>query len=658
MGHQAPHDLKEGHPLSMSNSTNSSTPLLDRINTPDELRRLKPEQLRQVADELRHETISAVSVTGGHLGAGLGVVELTVALHYVFNTPKDRVIWDVGHQAYPHKILTGRRDRIRTLRTGGGLSGFTKRSESEYDPFGAAHSSTSSSAGLGMAVARDLSHGKNNVVAVIGDGSMSAGMAYEAMNNAGAMNSRLVVILNDNDMSIAPPVGAMSAYLARLISGHTYQSIREIAKNIAHKLPKFFEERAMRAEEYARGMVTGGTLFEELGFFYVGPIDGHNLDHLLPVLQNVRDAKNGPILVHVITQKGKGYAPAEASADKYHGVVKFDVATGTQAKAKSNAPAYTSVFGQSLIKEAKKDDKIVAITAAMPGGTGVDLFNKEFPERTFDVGIAEQHAVTFAAGLAAEGYKPFCAIYSTFLQRGYDQVVHDVAIQGLPVRFAIDRAGLVGADGATHAGSFDNAYLGCLPGFVIMAAADEADLVHMVATQVAINDAPSALRYPRGEGRGVEMPEFGVPLEIGKGRVLREGNKIALLSFGTRLGEALKAADELDAHGLSTTVADARFMKPLDIDLVLQLAREHQVLITVEEGSIGGFGSHVLQALSDHGMMDNGLRVRSMVLPDDFLDHDTPAAMYAKAGLDAKAIVAKAFEALGKDMKAETVKLA
>jgi 1-deoxy-D-xylulose-5-phosphate synthase len=639
-------------------STSSSTPLLDIVRTPDELRRLKPEQLRQVADELRQETISAVSVTGGHLGAGLGVVELTVALHYVFNTPKDRLIWDVGHQAYPHKILTGRRDRIRTLRVGGGLSGFTKRSESEYDPFGAAHSSTSISAGLGMAVARDLSQGKNNVVAVIGDGSMSAGMAYEAMNNAGAINSRLVVILNDNDMSIAPPVGAMSAYLARLISGHTYQSIREIAKNIAHKLPKFFEERAMRAEEYARGMVTGGTLFEELGFFYVGPIDGHNLDHLLPVLQNVRDAKNGPILVHVVTKKGKGYPPAEASADKYHGVVKFDVATGTQAKAKSNAPAYTSVFGQSLIKEAQKDDKIVAITAAMPGGTGVDMFGKAFPERTFDVGIAEQHAVTFAAGLATEGYKPFCAIYSTFLQRGYDQVVHDVAIQHLPVRFAIDRAGLVGADGSTHAGSFDNAYLGCLPGFVIMAAADEAELVHMVATQVAINDAPSALRYPRGEGRGVEMPEFGVPLEIGKGRVLREGTKVALLSFGTRLGECLKAADELDAHGLSTTVADARFMKPLDIDLVLRLAREHQILITIEEGSVGGFGSHVLQQLAEHGMLDNGLRVRSMVLPDVFLDHDTPAVMYAKAGLDAKAIVAKAFEALGRDMKTETIKLA
>jgi 1-deoxy-D-xylulose-5-phosphate synthase len=636
----------------------SSTPLLDQVRTPDELRRLKPEQLRQVADELRQETISAVSVTGGHLGAGLGVVELTVALHYVFNTPADRLIWDVGHQAYPHKILTGRRDRIRTLRMGGGLSGFTKRSESEYDPFGAAHSSTSISAGLGMAVARDLSHGKNNVVAVIGDGSMSAGMAYEAMNNAGAMNSRLIVILNDNDMSIAPPVGAMSAYLARLMSGYTYQSIREIAKTIAHRLPKFFEERAMRAEEYARGMVTGGTLFEELGFFYTGPIDGHNLDHLLPVLTNVRDAKNGPILVHVVTQKGKGYAPAEASADKYHGVVKFDVATGTQAKAKSNAPAYTSVFGQSLIKEAQKDDKIVAITAAMPGGTGVDMFGKAFPDRTFDVGIAEQHAVTFAAGLATEGYKPFCAIYSTFLQRGYDQVVHDVAIQHLPVRFAIDRAGLVGADGSTHAGAFDNAYLGCLPGFVIMAAADEAELVHMVATQVAINDAPSALRYPRGEGRGVEMPEFGVPLEIGKGRVLRQGTKVALLSFGTRLGEALKAADELDAHGLSTTVADARFMKPLDVDLVLRLAREHQILITIEEGSVGGFGSHVLQALAEHGALDNGLRVRSMVLPDVFLDHDTPAAMYAQAGLDAKAIVVKAFEALGKDVRTESIRLA
>ena len=640
----------------MSNS--SKTPLLDAAPTPDLLRKLKPEQLRQFADELRTETIDAVSVTGGHFGAGLGVVELTTALHYVFNTPADRIIWDVGHQAYPHKILTGRRDRIRTLRTGGGLSGFTKRADSEYDPFGAAHSSTSISAGLGMAVARDLTGGKNNVIAVIGDGSMSAGMAYEAMNNAGAMHSRLIVILNDNDMSIAPPVGAMSAYLARLLSSQTYASAREVLKNLAHKLPKFFEDRALRAEEYARGMVTGGTLFEELGFFYVGPIDGHNLDHLLPVLQNVRDAETGPILVHVVTQKGKGYGPAEAAADKYHAVAKFDVATGTQAKAKSNAPAYTNVFGQSLIKEAQKDDKIVAITAAMPGGTGVDMFAKVFPERTFDVGIAEQHAVTFAAGLATEGFKPFCAIYSTFLQRGYDQVVHDVAIQHLPVRFAIDRAGLVGADGPTHAGSFDNAYLGCLPGFVIMAAADEADLVHMVATQVAIDDAPSALRYPRGEGRGVDMPEVGVPLPIGKGRIMRQGSKVALLSFGARLGECLKAADELDTHGLSTTVADARFMKPLDLDMILKLAREHDVLITIEEGSIGGFGTHVLQALADHGALDGRVRVRNLVLPDTYIDHDSPAAMYAQAGLDAKGIVAKVFEALGKDKASETVKLA
>jgi 1-deoxy-D-xylulose-5-phosphate synthase len=639
-------------------SNSSKTPLLDAAPTPDLLRKLKPEQLRQFADELRIETIDAVSVTGGHFGAGLGVVELTTALHYVFNTPADRIIWDVGHQAYPHKILTGRRDRIRTLRTGGGLSGFTKRAESEYDPFGAAHSSTSISAGLGMAVARDLTGGKNNVIAVIGDGSMSAGMAYEAMNNAGAMHSRLIVILNDNDMSIAPPVGAMSAYLARLLSSQTYASAREALKNLAHKLPKFFEDRALRAEEYARGMVTGGTLFEELGFFYVGPIDGHNLDHLLPVLQNVRDAETGPILVHVVTQKGKGYGPAEASADKYHAVAKFDVATGAQAKAKSNAPAYTNVFGQSLIKEAQKDDKIVAITAAMPGGTGVDMFAKVFPKRTFDVGIAEQHAVTFAAGLATEGFKPFCAIYSTFLQRGYDQVVHDVAIQRLPVRFAIDRAGLVGADGPTHAGSFDNAYLGCLPGFVIMAAADEADLVHMVATQVAIDDAPSALRYPRGEGRGVDMPEVGVPLPIGKGRIMREGSKVALLSFGARLGECLKAADELDTLGLSTTVADARFMKPLDLGMILKLAREHEVLITIEEGSIGGFGTHVLQSLADHGALNGHVRVRNLVLPDTYIDHDSPAAMYAQAGLDAKGIVAKVFEALGKDKASETVKLA
>ncbi len=640
----------------MSNS--SKTPLLDAAPTPDLLRKLKPEQLRQFADELRLETINTVSVTGGHFGAGLGVVELTTALHYVFNTPADRIIWDVGHQAYPHKILTGRRDRIRSLRTGGGLSGFTKRAESEYDPFGAAHSSTSISAGLGMAVARDLTGGKNNVIAVIGDGSMSAGMAYEAMNNAGAMHSRLIVILNDNDMSIAPPVGAMSAYLARLLSSQTYASAREALKNLAHKLPKFFEDRALRAEEYARGMVTGGTLFEELGFFYVGPIDGHNLDHLLPVLTNVRDAPTGPILIHVVTQKGKGYAPAEASDDKYHAVAKFDVATGAQTKAKSNAPSYTNVFGQSLVKEAQKDDKIVAITAAMPGGTGVDIFGKAFPDRTFDVGIAEQHAVTFAAGLATEGFKPFCAIYSTFLQRGYDQVVHDVAIQHLPVRFAIDRAGLVGQDGPTHAGSFDNAYLGCLPGFVIMAAADEADLVHMVATQVAIDDAPSALRYPRGEGRGVDMPEVGVPLPIGKGRIMREGSKVALLSFGARLGECLKAADELDTLGLSTTVADARFMKPLDLDMILKLARKHDVLITIEEGSIGGFGTHVLQALADHGALDGHVRVRNLVLPDTFIDHDSPAAMYAQAGLDAKGIVAKVFEAMGKDKASATVKLA
>jgi 1-deoxy-D-xylulose-5-phosphate synthase len=625
----------------------ANTPLLDGIKTPEDLRRLDESAMRQVADELRTETINAVAVTGGHLGAGLGVVELTVALHYVFDTPRDRLIWDVGHQAYPHKILTGRRDRIRTLRQGGGLSGFTKRTESEYDPFGAAHSSTSISAGLGMAVARDLDGRNNNVIAVIGDGSMSAGMAYEAMNNAGAMNSRLIVVLNDNDMSIAPPVGAMSAYLARLLSGRTYRSLREIGKQLATHLPKGIEQRAQRAEEYARGFWTGGTMFEELGFYYVGPIDGHNLAHLLPVLQNVRDAKDGPVLVHVVTQKGKGYAPAEASEDKYHGVVKFDVATGAQAKSKSNAPAYTKVFGQSLAAEARKDDRIVAVTAAMPSGTGVDIFAKEFPKRTFDVGIAEQHGVTFCAGLAAEGYKPFAAIYSTFLQRGYDQVVHDVAIQSLPVRFAIDRAGLVGADGPTHAGSFDIAYLGCLPRFVVMAAGDEAELMHMVATAVAIDDRPCAFRYPRGEGLGVELPAEGKPLEIGKGRVLREGTKVALLSFGARLGECLKAAEELAALGLSTTVADARFAKPLDTDLVLRLAREHEVLLTVEEGSIGGFGSQVFQALAEHGALDRGLKVRAMVLPDIFIDHDTPNAMYAQAGLDAKAIVAKAVGALG-----------
>ena len=625
---------------------NGSTPLLDKVNTPDDLRRLPESDLRQLADELRTETISAVSVTGGHLGAGLGVVELTVALHYVFNTPADRIIWDVGHQAYPHKILTGRRDRIRTLRQGGGLSGFTKRAESEYDPFGAAHSSTSISAGLGMAVARDLSGGSNSVVAVIGDGSMSAGMAYEAMNNAGAQHSRLIVILNDNDMSIAPPVGGMSAYLARLVSGGTYRSLRDFGKQLAQHLPRFFYEKAKRTEEYARGFFTGGTLFEELGFYYVGPIDGHNLEHLLPVLKNVRDSEAGPILVHVVTRKGHGYGPAEASADKYHGVNKFDVITGTQVKPKANAPAYTRVFADSLIKEAEKDNKVVAITAAMPSGTGLDLFGKAFPRRTFDVGIAEQHAVTFAAGLATEGYKPFCVIYSTFLQRGYDQVVHDVALQNLPVRFSMDRAGLVGADGPTHAGSFDVAYLGCLPNMMIMAAADEADLVHMVATQVAYNDGPSALRYPRGEGVGMDMPEYGVPLEIGKGRVLREGKQVALLSLGTRLAESLKAAETLASHGLSATVADARFAKPLDRELLRQLAENHEVLITIEEGSIGGFGSFVLHALSEDGLLDRGLKVRSLILPDTYIDHDKPDVMYALAGLDAKAIVAKVMEVL------------
>jgi 1-deoxy-D-xylulose-5-phosphate synthase len=633
------------------------TPILDTINSPADLRRLNEKQLRQVADELRAETISAVAVTGGHLGAGLGVVELTVALHYLFDTPRDRLIWDVGHQAYPHKILTSRRDKIRTLRQGGGLSGFTKRAESEYDCFGAAHSSTSISAGLGMAVARDLAGQSHNIISVIGDGAMSAGMAYEAMNNAGAMSSRLIVILNDNNMSIAPPVGALSAYLARLVSGRPYRSLRHVVHQLAKRLPKFLEQRARAMEEYARGLVTGGTLFEELGFFYVGPIDGHNLDHLLPVLRNVRDAKEGPILVHVVTQKGKGYAPAEASQDKYHGVVKFDVATGKQIKAKANAPSYTAVFGQSLVKEAKKDDRIVAITAAMPSGTGIDIFAKEFPARTFDVGIAEQHGVTFAAGLASEGYKPFAAIYSTFLQRGYDQIVHDVAIQRLPVRFAIDRAGLVGADGPTHAGSFDLPYLGCLPGFVIMAAADEAELVHMVATAAAIDDRPSAFRYPRGDGVGIDMPEFGVPLEIGKGRIVREGTSVALLSLGTRLSECLLAAETLAAHGLTATVADARFAKPLDVDLVLRLAREHEVLITVEEGAIGGFGSYVLQALAQHGALDHGLKVRALVLPDMFIDQDSPTAMYAKAGLDAKGIVAKVFEALGKDARRDIVQL-
>jgi 1-deoxy-D-xylulose-5-phosphate synthase len=586
-------------------------------------------------------------VTGGHLGAGLGVVELTVALHYVFDTPTDRIVWDVGHQAYPHKILTGRRDRIRTLRQGGGLSGFTKRSESHYDPFGAAHSSTSISASLGMAVARDLSKGANHVVAVIGDGAMSAGMAYEAMNNAGAMRSRLIVVLNDNDMSIAPPTGAMSAYLARLVSGRAYRSLRGVARQLARRLPKFMYDKARLTEEYGRNFWTGGTLFEELGFYYVGPIDGHNLDHLLPILKNVRDVQDGPVLVHVVTQKGKGYPPAEAAEDKYHGVSAFDVITGAQAKPKTNAPTYTRVFANALVEEARRDTKIIGITAAMPDGTGLDRMKTVFPERVFDVGIAEQHAVTFAAGLAAEGYRPFCAIYSTFLQRGYDQLVHDVAIQNLPVRFALDRAGLVGADGPTHAGAFDIAYLACLPNMTVMAAADEAELVHMVATAAVHDAGPIALRYPRGEGIGVDMPERGEPMPIGKGRVVREGSRIAILSLGARLGEALKAADELAARGLSTTVADARFAKPLDRELILRLAATHKLLITVEEGAAGGFGAHVLTLLSEAGALESGLKVRTMTLPDKFQDHDKPERMYAAAGLDAKGIVAKAIAALG-----------
>jgi 1-deoxy-D-xylulose-5-phosphate synthase len=625
------------------------------VDTPEDLRKLAESDLPQLAAELRTETIDAVSVTGGHLGAGLGVVELTVALHYLFDTPRDRLIWDVSHQTYPHKILTGRRDRIRTLRQPDGLSGFTKRTESEYDPFGAAHSSTSISAGLGMAVARDMSGGDNNVICVIGDGAMSAGMAYEALNNAGARNERLIVILNDNDMSIAPPTGALSSYLARTTSSASYFKVRDIARQLAQRLPKSWERRAARVEEYTRNLWHGGAWFEELGFYYVGPIDGHDLGQLLPVLKNVRDVKHGPILVHVMTKKGKGYAPAEASPDKYHGVAKFNVVTGVQAKPQAAAPSYTRVFADSLIAEAKKDRTIVAITAAMPDGTGLDVFGREFPDRTFDVGIAEQHAVTFAAGLATEGMKPFAAIYSTFLQRGYDQVVHDVAIQSLPVRFAIDRAGFVGADGATHAGSFDLAYLGCLPNFVIMAAADEAELKHMVATAVSIDDRPSAFRYPRGEGTGVAMPEVGEVLPIGKGRVLREGSTVALLSIGTRLGEAMKAADQLAALGLSTTVADARFMKPLDTDLIRQLAQDHEVLVTIEEGSIGGFGSHVLQYLADNGLLDHGLKVRAKVMPDCFVDQDKPEAMYQKAGLSAAGIVETVRDALQMD-KATTAR--
>ena len=641
--------------------TTSKTPLLDTIQTPQDLRKLKPADLKQVADELRHETIDAVSVTGGHLGAGLGVVELTVALHYVFDTPSDKIIWDVGHQTYPHKILTGRRDRIRTLRMGGGLSGFTKRAESKYDAFGAGHSSTSISAGLGMAVARDLGEGDNHVVAVIGDSSMSAGMAYEALNNAGALDSRLIVILNDNDMSIAPPTGAMSAYLARLVSGGAYRSIRDAAKQLASHLPRFIYDKARKAEEFSRSFITGGTMFEELGFYYVGPIDGHNLDHLLPVLTNVRDKDDGPVLVHVVTQKGKGFAPAEEAADKCHAVNKFDMKTFAQVKPKANAPSYTSVFAKSLVAEAEHDDKIVAITAAMPSGTGLDIFGKAFPHRTFDVAIAEQHAVTFAAGLACEGYKPFCALYSTFLQRGYDQVVHDVAIQHLPVRFAIDRAGLVGADGPTHAGAFDIAYLGCLPDMVVMAAGDEAELMHMVATAAAYEEGPIAFRYPRGEGVGVELPERGDVLEIGKGRVLREGSKVAILSLGTRLADALKAAEELENYGVSTPVADARFAKPIDRDLLRRLAANHEVLIAVEEGSIGGFGAQVFQALSDDGFLDGArgvFKFRSLTLPDVYIDHDKHEVMIARAMLDSKAMVAKALELLGDANAASRVMIA
>jgi 1-deoxy-D-xylulose-5-phosphate synthase len=653
-----------------------TTPLLDRVQVPADLRNLSAEQLRQVADELRAELIDAVSVTGGHLGSALGVVELTVAIHAVFDTPHDRLIWDVGHQAYPHKILTGRRGRIRTLRQGGGLSGFTRRAESDYDPFGAAHSSTSISAGLGMAVARDLKAARHAaasedererlglepddraIIAVIGDGAMSAGMAYEAMNNAGALHSRLIVILNDNDMSIAPPVGAMSAYLSRLMSSQSFLSLRELAGRMAKHFPPGIERTARRAEEYARGILTGGTLFEELGFYYVGPIDGHNLDHLLPVLRNVREADAaGPILVHAITKKGKGYAPAEESADKYHGVAKFNVITGEQAKTPPGPPSYTKVFAEALIAEAERDPAIVAITAAMPSGTGLDRFGKRFPDRCFDVGIAEQHAVTFAAGMATEGLRPFCAIYSTFLQRAYDQVVHDVAIQRLPVRFAMDRAGPVGADGATHAGSFDLAYLGCLPGFVLMAPSDEAELVHMVATAAAIDDRPSAVRYPRGEGVGAALPRLegqlrGEVLPLGRGRVLREGASVAILSLGTRLSDALRAAGELAARGLSTTVADARFAKPLDSGLIRALARHHEVLVTIEEGAIGGFGSAVMHDLAWAGLLDGaegraGLKLRPMVLPDRFIDHDAQPKQIAEAGLAPKDIVATVMGALG-----------
>ena len=626
------------------------TPLLDTVKIPADMREFSREQIKQLADEVRAEVIDVVSVTGGHLGAGLGVVELTVAIHHVFNTPEDKLIWDVGHQCYPHKVLTGRRERMRTIRKGGGLSGFTKRAESEYDPFGAAHSSTSISAGMGFATARDLAGRDGHVISVIGDGSITAGMAYEAMNNAGATDSRQIVILNDNDMSIAPPVGAMSHMLAKMVSSGGYQKLRGAGKAIVKDAPRPIKSTARKAEEYTRGMFMGGTWFEELGFYYVGPVDGHDLDALIPVLENVKNMKDGPVLIHVVTQKGKGYAPAENSADKYHGVSKFNVITGEQSKSIPNAPSYTSVFGSQLVKQAEKDDKIVGITAAMPGGTGMNIFGKAFPDRMFDVGIAEQHAVTFAAGLAADGFKPFCAIYSTFLQRGYDQVVHDVCIQNLPVRFAMDRAGLVGADGPTHAGSFDIAYLGCLPNMVLMAAADEADLARMVATSVAYDESPLGFRYARGEATGIEIPENPQILNIGKGRILREGTRIALLSYGTRLGEAIMAAEQLETLGLSATVADARFAKPLDSDLVCRLADEHEVLITIEEGSVGGFGAFVLHDLAKNGRLDNGLKIRTMTLPDLYIDQDTPANMYKQAGLDADSIVETVFKALGQEL--------
>jgi 1-deoxy-D-xylulose-5-phosphate synthase len=627
-------------------SERPETPLLDTIHYPEDVRALDRGRLRQLADELRAETISAVSVTGGHLGAGLGVVELTVAIHHVFDTPRDRLIWDVGHQCYPHKILTGRRDRIRTLRMGGGLSGFTKRTESEYDPFGAAHSSTSISAALGFAVANKLAGTPGKAIAVIGDGAMSAGMAYEAMNNAEVAGNRLVVILNDNDMSIAPPVGGLSHYLARLVSSGKYLTVRHLAQRFARKLPNRLHKAARKIEEYARGLATGGTLFEELGFYYVGPIDGHDVERLVKILENVRDADEGPMLVHVVTKKGKGYGPAEAAADKYHGVQKFDVVSGEQAKAEPGPPSYTGIFAKALLAEAERDEKVVAITAAMPSGTGLDKFQDRFPERCFDVGIAEQHAVTFAAGLAAQGYRPFCAIYSTFLQRAYDQVVHDVAIQNLPVRFGLDRAGLVGADGATHAGSFDLAYLCTLPNFVVMAAADEVELTHMVHTMAMHDSGPIAVRYPRGNGIGLSLPEVPERLEIGKGRIVREGKKVAILSLGTRLAEALKAADVLEGKGLSTTVADLRFAKPLDEALIRSLLTSHEVAVTVEEASIGGFGAHVLTMASDQGLIDAGLKLRTMRLPDHFQDQDKPEKQYADAGLDSEAIVDTVLKAL------------